>query len=279
MAARAVPLLVLGGTGRIGGALRDFWPFALKGGLRPIWQARDARDMYLHWDILHEPAPPWAYGVVLCLAGGRGDPDPNTALALRTLQAAAEQGAAHVFIASSAAVYGPGRALTEDAHPAPTADYGRAKALMEAAALDWHARHGGPGLTLLRIGNVAGADALLGRTRSGPVVLDPTPDGAGPRRSYIGPVTLSAVVARLATLAVDGTALPAILNIATPLPVAMSALLDAAGHDWHFGPDNPDVIPEVSLNTARLQSLIRLAPTASHPRSLIAEWRQWQGAP
>ena len=279
MPARALPLLVLGGTGQIGSALRDFWPFALKGGLRPIWQARDGRDMYLHWDILHDPAPPWAYGVVLCLAGGRGDPDPNTALAIRTLEAAAAQGAHHVFLASSAAVYGPGRALTEDATPAPVADYGRAKAAMESAALNWHARNGGPGLTLLRIGNVAGADALLGRARRGPVTLDPTPDGTGPRRSYIGPVTLAAVLSRLATLAVDGTPLPRILNIATPLPVAMSALLDAAALPWHFGPRNPAVIPEVSLNTARLQSLIRLPPTSSHPRNLVAEWRQWQGAP
>jgi hypothetical protein len=277
MPARAVPLLVLGGTGRLGGALRDFWPFALKGGLRPIWQARDARPLYLHWDILHQPAPPWAYGVVLCLAGGRGEPDPNTAIAIRTLEAAAAQGATHVFIASSSAVYGPGRALTEDATPAPVAEYGRAKAAMEAAALGWHARHGGPGLTLLRIGNVAGADALLGQTRRGLVVLDPTPDGAGPRRSYIGPVTLSAVLSRLATLAVEGSPLPAILNIATPLPVAMSALLDAAALPWHFGPDNPQVIAEVSLNTARLQSLIRLPPTAGNPRTLASEWRQWQG--
>ena len=117
MAARAVPLLVLGGTGRLGSALRDFWPFAMKGGLRPIWQARDARPLYLHWDILHQPAPPWAYGVILCLAGGRGDPDPNTALAIRTMQAAAAQGAQHVFIASSAAVYGPGMGASQPIKP------------------------------------------------------------------------------------------------------------------------------------------------------------------
>jgi nucleoside-diphosphate-sugar epimerase len=279
MPAQALPLLVLGGTGRLGGALRDFWPFALKGGLRPIWQARDHRDMYLHWNILNEPAPPWAYGVVLCLAGGRGDPDPNTALALRTLEAAAAQGARHVFVASSSAVYGPGRALTEEAAPAPVSAYGRSKAAMEQAVLDWQARHGGPGVTLLRIGNVAGADALLGADRKGPVVLDPTPDGSGPRRSYIGPVTLSAVLSRLATQAVEGTALPQILNLATPLPVTMSALLDAAGLAWNFGPDNPDVVPEVTLDTARLQGLVRLPPTVGHPRNLAAEWRQWLGQP
>ena len=278
MPARALPLLVLGGTGQIGGALRDFWPFALKGGLRPVWQARDARPLHLHWDILTDPAPPWAYGVVLCLAWDRGTLDRGGAIALRALQVAAAQGAVHVFIASSSAVYGPGRMLSEDAAPAPVAAYGCAKAAMEEAVLDWHARHGGPGLTLLRIGNVAGADALLGPPRTGPVVLDPTPDGLGPRRSYIGPVTLSAVLSRLATLAVEGTDLPKVLNIATPLPVSMSVLMQAAGLTWHFGPDNPQAIPEVSLDTTRLQSLIRLPPTSSHPRNLVAEWRQWQGA-
>jgi nucleoside-diphosphate-sugar epimerase len=277
MPARAVPLLILGGTGQIAGALRDFWPFALRGGLRPIWQARDRRPLHLHWDILHEPAPPWAHGVVLCLAGGRGQPD--AAIALRVLAAAAEQGAAHVFLASSAAVYGGGARLSEDQAPAPLSDYGRSKAAMEAAALDWQDRHGGPGLTVLRIGNVAGADALLGGSGKGPVTLDPTPDGKGPRRSYIGAVTLSAVLSRLATVAVEGGALPPILNVAAPLPVTMAGLLDAAGLPWHFGPANPAVLEEVSLDTRRLQSLIRLPPQASSARGIVSEWRDWKGAP
>lgn len=273
MAAEAVPLLVLGSTGRIGAILRRNWPFALRGGLRPVWQARDGRPGCLAWDILHEPAPRWAEGVVLCLAGGRVDGDGNTALALAALHAAAAQGARHVFLASSAAVYAPGEGLTEDAPPAPPAAYGEAKARMEAAALDWQSRNPGPGLTILRIGNIAGADALLGGAGARPVVLDPTPDGIGPRRSYIGPVTLAAVLAHLASRAAARDPLPPVLNIATPRPVAMADLLTAAGLPWAFGPANSAVIPVVSLDTTRLQSLLRLPPFAGQPAAMVKEWR------
>lgn len=281
MAAEAVPLLVLGSTGRLGGFLRRAWPFALRGGLRPVWQARDGRPGCLGWDILSEPAPPWAGGVVLVLAGGRQVPDINTAVALRAMQAALDQGGRHLFLCSSAAVYPAGEGLHEEMVPAPAAAYGAAKAAMEAAAMDFRARHvsaggGGPGLTVLRIGNVAGADALLGAVRDGPVVLDPTPDGHGPVRSYAGPMTLAGILAHLCTLASGGTALPEVLNIATPRPVAMADLAAAAGLEWRFGPVNPDVIPVVGLDTRRLQALLTLPPTAGRPATMVQEWRQVQ---
>lgn len=274
MADRAVPLLVLGSTGRLGGFLRRAWPWALRGGLRPVWQARDGRAGCLHWDVLAEPAPPWAHGVVLVLAGGRQVPDVNAALALRALRAAADQGGRHVFLCSSAAVYPGGTGLCEDLAPAPASGYGAAKAAMEAAALSFQARCGGPGLTILRIANVAGADALLGARRDGPVVLDPTPDGRGPVRSYAGPMTLAGILAHLATLAVGGTVLPQVLNIATPRPVAMADLAAAAGLEWRWGPENPQVIPEVVLDTKRLQSLLKLPPVAGRPAVMVQEWRQ-----
>lgn len=274
MAAEAVPLLITGGTGRIGTVLHDFWPWAMKGGLRPIWQARRAAPGFLGWDILNAPAPPWAGGIVLHLAGGRADPHAEVPLALASLAAAHQQGARHVFLASSAAVYPAGSDLTEDTGPAPEGPYGRAKRAMEEAALDWQARHG-TGLTILRIGNVAGADALLGAGGAGPVTLD-TCGPLGPVRSYIGPVTLAAVLARLAALAAARTPLPQVLNIAAPRPVAMGALLDAAGLPWSFGP-TPAPRPEVILNTTRLQSLIRLPPNASQPRAIVAEWRNVTG--
>jgi hypothetical protein len=279
MAEAAVPLLVLGSTGRLGGFLRRAWPFALRGGLRPVWQARDGRPGCLHWDILAEPAPPWAGGVVLVLAGGRQVPDINTAVALRAMQAALDQGGRHVFLCSSAAVYAGGEGLGEDTAPAPAAAYGAAKAAMEAAALAFRARNGGPGLTVLRIGNVAGADALLGAVRSGPVVLDPTPDGRGPVRSYAGPMTLAGILAHLCTQASTGRALPEVLNIATPRPVAMADLAVAAGLDWRFGPWNPEVIPVVGLDTRRLQALLALPPTAGRPATMVQEWRQVLGRP
>lgn len=277
MATEAVPLLITGGTGRIGTILHDCWPWAMKGGLRPIWQSRRPEVGFLSWDILHQPAPPWAGGIVLHLAGGRADPRAEVPLALAVLEAAQAQGARHVFLTSSAAVYPAGSDLDEDTAPAPASPYGQAKHAMETAALEWCARHGSR-LTILRIGNVAGADALLGRIGEGPVTLDPVADGPlGPRRSYIGPVTLSAVLARLATLAAARTALPKIVNIAAPRPVAMGALLEAAGLPWSFGCLNPATRPEVTLNTNRLQSLIRLPPNASQPRAIVAEWRNMTG--
>lgn len=276
MAAEVPPLLITGGTGRIGTVLHDFWPWAMKGGLRPIWQARHAAPGFLGWDILNEPAPPWAGGIVLHLAGGRADPGAEVPLARAILAAAQAQGARHVFLASSAAVYPAGSDLTEDTPPAPASPYGQAKRAMEDVALDWHARHG-LGLTILRIGNVAGADALLGSAGGAVVTLDPIPGGTlGPLRSYIGPITLSAVLARLAALAAARTALPPILNIAAPRPVAMGALLDAAGIPWSFGP-TPAPRPAVTLDTTRLQSLVRLPPNASQPRAIVAEWRNVTG--
>lgn len=277
MATEAVPLLITGGNGRLGTILHDCWPWAMKGGLRPIWQSRRPEVGFLPWDILHAPAPPWSGGIVLHLAGGRADPEAEVPLALAVLQAAQAQGARHVFLASSAAVYPAGTDLDEDTAPAPASSYGAGKRAMEEAALDWQARHGG-GLTILRIGNVAGADALLGADlgagQSAPLTLDPVEGSTlGPVRSYIGPAMLAAVLARLAALAAARTALPRLLNVAAPRPVAMGALLDAAGIAWTFGRPNPAVRPQVVLNTNRLQALVRLPPYASQPRAIVADWR------
>ncbi|MFT7058269.1 MAG: nucleoside-diphosphate-sugar epimerase [Pseudorhodobacter sp.] len=281
MVAQAIPFLISGGTGRVGTVLRKSWPWAMRGGLRPIWQARDAKAGYLAWDILNAPCPDMvAGGVILALAGVTrgGDLAQNTDLALAACHAAASQGARHVFLASSAAVYGASDApLTEDAATAPAGAYGEAKLAMERAALDWHAKAGpnAPSLTILRIGNIAGLDALLGGAKPGlPVVLDPVAGSdEGPVRSYIGPVTLGAVLARLATVSAAREALPTVLNIATPLPVTMAALLDAAGIDWGFGAPRAAAIARVVLDTSRLQSLSRLPPPAGRPAAMVAEWR------
>ena len=280
MTAEALPLLILGGTGRIGRALRRQWPEVLPGGLRPVWQARHATPGWLGWDILAEPCPDGAArGVVLCLAGvisGTAEELAlNEALALAACGAAAEQGARHVFLASSAAVYGPAPgALREKDMPAPPGPYGEAKLVMERAALGWR-QQGGLGLTILRIGNIAGLDALLGGLRPGqPVRLDPAAGQVGgPVRSYIGPVTLGRVLARLAGLAAEGAVLPPVLNVAATPAVSMAALLDAAGVDWGFGDENPAVIPRVELDTELLQGLVDLPSGAGQPVVMVAEWR------
>ena len=269
-----VALLVMGATGRIGAAMRHQ---PATPGLRPIWQARRPESGFLNWDILTEPCPIGAAsGVVLCLAGVIHGDDValNEALALAACRAAIGQGARHVFLTSSAAVYGRSHnSLGEDALPAPSSPYGAAKARMEQAAQAMMPADG-PGLTILRIGNIAGFDALLGGLKSGiPARLDPVAGQAGgPVRSYIGPMSLARVLTRLAGLAAKHVALPPVLNIAAA-PVSMGDLLDAAGADWNYGGQNPNVIPRVELDTALMKTLIHLPPRASEPAVMVAEWR------
>ncbi|NUB45388.1 NAD-dependent epimerase/dehydratase family protein [Fertoebacter nigrum] len=260
--------LVLGAGGRIGRMLRGVWPG------QGIWHARQGGD--LAWDMLADPVPGQLHpDVVLNLAGvtdARAPMEHNVALAQAAWQAAAAIGARYVFLMSSAAVYGVAqRVWREDDALAPVSAYGEAKARMENAARAWQAA-GGPGLTILRLGNVAGADALLGRAQPGvPVQLDPVASQRGPLRSYIGPRSLAQVLARLADLAATGTTLPPVLNIAAA-DVAMGDLLDAAGLDWFYGDENPAVVPQVSLDTTRLNALCPLPAVAGLPATMVAEW-------
>jgi hypothetical protein len=99
-----------------------------------------------------------------------------------------------------------------------------------------------------------------------PVTLDPVAGGRGPVRSYIGPATLAHVLNTLA----HAPDLPAILNIASPGPVAMADLLDAAHIPWTFGPPRAGAIPRVALSTARLEGIVPLPP--ADPQAMIAEW-------
>lgn len=278
--------LVCGANGRIGRMLQLAW--AGRPGV--LWQARDGRPgQWLRWDILSEPWPGARLpgGVLFGLAGVvRGDPEAlaqNTTLALAMCEAALHAGARHVFLASSGAVYGAGRPdglpVAEDATLTPLVPYGRAKAAMETAVLDWQARQGpgAPGLTLLRIGNVLGADALFGAATAGrPVVLDPAPGSdAGPRRAYIGPGRLAAVLAGLADLARGGKPLPAVLNISAPGQVRMGDLLDAAGFRWQFGPDNPQVLAGLPIDTERLEALLPGVAGSGRAADLVADWRDF----
>lgn len=257
------PPLVLGATGRIGRMLRRSW-----GEGAAVWQSRGPLPGHLHWDILRQPCPPGAAAgrVVLMLAGGRAADGQDAALARAVLAAAAAQGAARVLLVSSAAVHGPGEGLDEGAAPAPVSAYGRAKLAMEHAAAG-----AAVPVTVLRLGNVVGADALIGGAQPGrAVVLDPAPGRPrGPVRSWIGPQTLADV---LAALVARGRGLPAVLNIAAPPPAAMADLLEAAALPWGWGP-NPAALPAVTLSTARLAALVPLPADAGAPARLIAEAR------
>ena len=286
-------ICVLGATGRLGRMLHRRWTGGRIMTPAPvIWQARQpAGEGWLNWDPLAAPWPgdvDLRGGVVVNLAGVTGGDEAalavNVDLGLAGCEAALSAGARHVFLCSSAAVYGRGRpdggALSEDDAPAPANAYGAAKLRLEAAARDWAAQRGRPGVTLLRIGNVVGADALIGGARAGHAVrLDPVPGRtSGPERSYIGPDGLARVLAGLAALALEGAPLPLLLNLAAPGAVGMAALLDAARLPWHWGPENPAVLPRVELDTTRLEALLPGVAGDGSAEAMVAEWREQEGA-
>lgn len=270
-------VLVLGATGRLGGMLRRHWTSP---DIEPLWQARQGRAAARgDWAVFDPRTDPLALAqacarvdVVLDLAGpvpgpGRA-PDSFTAIPALARAVAHGAGGKPLLWASSAAVYGPRALCAEEDAPAPLSEYGHAKARGEAVLAEV------PGACVLRIGNVAGADALLSGARPGiAVTLDRFADGATPRRSYMGPKTLAEVLSHLVRLAGQG-ALPGVLNVTAPGPgVAMGDLLAAAGLRWTPRPAPESALPAVVLETARLAALMDLPPESGEAASIVAEWR------
>lgn len=268
-------VLVLGATGRLGAILRKCWP------ADPVlWQSRrsPAPQDGLNWCVLDPLGQPEALrqaakgrAVILCLAGvipGRGgNLQDNVRLAEAAVRAGAETGARVVLI-SSAAVYGhTGGVLKETTPLAPVSDYGRAKAGMEARAACLGQKLDVP-VTMLRVGNVAGADAILGNWQPG-FRLDRFADGHSPQRSYIGMATLARVLGDL----VAANRLPSVLNVAAPGMLEMAALLDAAGLGWTPQPAGDTAIAQVCLSTHALEQFTTFAPGDSRAATMVAQWR------
>ncbi|WP_395542593.1 NAD-dependent epimerase/dehydratase family protein [Neotabrizicola sp. sgz301269] len=268
-----IDLVITGAGGRLGRLLLAAGRAASVPGLRLHAVGRN-QNAHIQWDILTDPAPDWPLGaVVLHLAGVvRGDERSlaaNEALVAPLTQACRRNRACGLLFVSTAAVYAPhSEAASETTPPAPQSAYGRAKLAAEAAL----SRHD-PGcrVSILRLGNVIGADALLGpRPAAEVITLDPVPgQRGGPLRSWIGPQSLWTVLTHLAQALTRGDDLPDILNIAAAPPLPMADLLDASGRDWRFGPANPAVVPVAVMDTARLRALCPLPPVT--PATLIAE--------
>lgn len=254
------PLVVLGAGGRLGRLLAPAWPADV------VQYTRTDLDIF---DTAALTSALRGSRAVLCLAGVTNGSDRpmamNVTLAERTLDAAVKARCGPVFLMSSAAVYGrqSGR-LSEETVPAPLSDYGQSKVAMERMAAD----HTHPSVTL-RLGNVAGADAILGGWRPG-FALDVLDGGNTPERSYIGPRTLARVLGTLSRLG----DLPPCLNIAAPGTVAMGELLDAAGLGWT--PRRPDdtVIAKVTLDTMRISTFIDWHPEDSTAVAMVREWKE-----
>lgn len=272
----AAPLFV-GISGRVGRLIRPALPEGV------AFSQRRTGPGVLAWDLLEGPDPLLRHaerngppGALVVLAGvtpatGR-DMAPNVTLAEAALRAARAAGTPRVLLASSSAVYGGARDTPwhEGETPRPANAYGAAKLAMEAAAGPF--RDQGLQVTALRIGNLAGADALL-LNAPGPLMIDRFADGGGPVRSYIGPQTLARVLMRLAE---PSLALPAVLNLAAPRPVSMQALAEAAGIPWSWTPAPPQAAQRFTLACESLAALVSFHDTESAPGTMIAQWRHCQ---
>ncbi len=245
-------LLVVGGNSRVGQLLRR--PFRDA----PVtWCARSGADMT--WTLMDGPATlaPALRGqdAVLCLAGatpGADSFDLNAEVALAVIEAARQAGCPRVFLFSSMAVYGPGAGHAEDGPCAPATAYGASKLDMERRAAK---AAGGVAVTALRLGNVAGADALFRNIAAGrAITLDRFADGATPARSYIDPTLLAEVLVALARQ----SDLPPVLNLAADPPVEMAALMDAADAGYDTRPAPETALREVSMDLSRLKALVPL---------------------
>lgn len=263
--------VVLGASGRLARLIRPFWKTA------PVtWQSRSVLDGCEQVDILNDPIGLRALlcgaEIVICLAGVTPAPDAefgdNLRIGQACLDAAQTVGSGHVFLTSSAAVYGTQSGVLDETAPVdPPSAYGISKYEMEQMA----AHHPHPS-TCLRIGNVAGADAALGGWQEG-AVMDQLPNGATPARSYIGPATLARALQTLA----NTPNLPKLLNLSAPGSLEMGALLAAADRAFATRPANAQTIPNVTLDTSLLETFVPFSAQDSSAAQMVQEWKEATG--
>lgn len=270
-------VLILGATGRLGQMLQ--WAWQGQSDLQPLWQTRSVprgpQATSRRW-VVGDPLTPQsdikqacqAADVVINLLGVTPGPDRDMGLNVDLAAAPFEMGVkAPVMLASSAAVYGAQKGLCrEEGSTNPLHPYGQAKLTMEQEF---------SGCALMgRIGNIAGADQLLGGLEPDRTpVLHQFPDGSTPVRSYISPRGFGDVIARLCHKA---EAWPDIMNISAPLPVAMGDLLQAAGQKWTPAPA-PDTLPKtVAFDTTRLAKLVDIQAIATTAPDIVSQWQEWQ---
>lgn len=283
-----VRILVIGSTGRIGTMLRSVWGqnTAQGTGATFAYQTRHRQNVRGNdpvWDILDPPPTsvtrqaPFDCMIVLAGIVPRAGVDftLNTTIGQAAVAAASQLGIPRILLASTSAVYGnySDAPLGEGHRLDPVNDYGRSKHAMEDACLS-QAHAAGLDLCCLRIGNVAGADALLlngvALAQDKTLQLDVFADGGTPLRSYIGPITLGRVLLSLARCT---NALPDCLNIAAPHPVTMGALAQAADMPVTLRPTPTGMHQNITLDCTALTALHSFAPAASDPVEMVREWR------
>jgi nucleoside-diphosphate-sugar epimerase len=284
-------VLILGSSGRVGRLLYAAWQHSSK--VSPVWHIRSSGAAHagVEFDILREPLKMLdamsECDAVLNLAGvtpaGNGAMEDNGVIARAVVRSAASAGQIPVVHLSSAAVY---RSATQaelssgtpqvrhrevDA-TRPTSSYGIAK-LDAEEQIRAEGRARGVKVTCLRLGNLLGADHLFaGNGAAAAIELDRFPSGVSPKRSYIGPQDLAAV---LEALLPHALALPDVINVALDGVVEMADLLHAAGRGfgWRSAPDS--AIPVAELDVSVLAGLVELP--SRNAAGIVQDFRLTQG--
>ena len=279
----------MGASGRVGRLITSAWANRKSRWNTVPLQYRCPQTLfhsrYIPWDVADGPDGllKWmdrfgALETLIVMAGvtpaTSSDMTLNTLIAKAYLDAAKIVGIKRVLLASSSAVYGIGDGSPmSEVHPcAPLNTYGKSKLDMEAMARNVAACTNME-ICCLRIGNIAGADALLlnasKATPETPLIIDRFPDGAGPLRSYIGPTQAGDVLAKLACY--QGT-LPPVLNLAGTAPIHMEELAIAAALPWRYEKAPRTSHQSITLDCSVLNSLIDMPLGTDNAKMITLDW-------
>ena len=279
----------MGASGRVGRLITSTWANYDSPWHSVPLQYRDAPTPFhsrnIPWDVADGPDGllKWmdrfgALETLIVMAGvtpaTASDMTLNTLIAKAYLDAASVAGIKRVLLASSSAVYGfgDGSPMSETHSCAPVNTYGKSKLDMETMALNV-AADTNMEICCLRIGNIAGADALLlnasKATAETPLIIDRFPDGAGPLRSYIGPTQAGDVLAQLACH--QGT-LPHVLNLAGTAPIHMEELAIAASLPWRYATAPKTSHQSITLDCSVLISLIDMPLGTHDAKTITLDW-------
>lgn len=278
--------LLMGANGRVGRLLTTVWQLSPPK-MHMLTQTRHGASD-LNWLPAQQgPAPlldfvaqeGQIHAITMLIGAGsnasRAILDDATKAVIATLHAAQIAGVSRVVIASSSAVYGLGTHMSETETPNPVSEYGRAKLDLETECL--RQAPDDLELCLMRIGNVAGADALLSQVcwgrAPGQISLDQFADGEGPHRSYISPMSLARVIDALMT---TPKPLPRILNVAQDPPIAMSALAQAAALNWSWtpAPAHRARTQQITLDCSALEDILGLDKITASPGAMVEDLRR-----
>jgi UDP-glucose 4-epimerase len=276
-------LLLMGASSRIGRSVRKCWDSLTEPVCDVVYQYRTQFGVEdLCWDPMHGVDPllqhietHGKFSAMVVLSGAivvnEDTLEHNSLIAEACLSAAHAAQIPKVLLASSSSVYGAWQtdAFSESDSLKPVSLYGLSKVKMERVCESW--ANLGLETCCLRIGNVAGADALLSKWQHcdiiNPLLIDRFPNGRGPKRSYIGPTLLADAII---SLALNKKRLPSIINLASSPPVFMETLAEIANLPWTWKEASTNSNQYITLDLRLLGSIFY--QPQSNLNDLIADW-------